>query len=123
MTPKQAKDAAARGGRYMDRHLPGWYREIDRHKLDMANDRQCILGQAAPIVYRLHPDYYIDQSRPYGSLREYWGLDYREEVEPGHRYTVDSLGFYSVDEEAYDLLTEAWLDEIERRLEADRAAH
>jgi len=42
---KRAKRAAKRGAKLLDKHYPGWHRQINDAALRMINYQDCILGQ------------------------------------------------------------------------------
>lgn len=42
-----AKDRVARGARWLDKHVPGWYRHIHLPQFDIADGAQCVWGQLA----------------------------------------------------------------------------
>jgi hypothetical protein len=47
-----AEARVARGARLLDEHQPGWRHRIDRDRLDMGSDYNCVVGQ----LYGHYPD-------------------------------------------------------------------
>lgn len=42
-----AKVRVARGAKWLEEHVPGWYRHIHLPKFDISNGHQCVWGQLA----------------------------------------------------------------------------
>lgn len=112
-TPQELQAAAARGAAWLDRVREGWwepgtYREVDRERiggieldeLDMGDPVACVAGQ----------------------LEGRWGMfcyEYQHVLAEavGGEDAVFVLGLDSTvgDDESYEILTEAWRNEILRR--------
>jgi len=45
LTLEQAREAAGRGGVWMDRYRPGWRRKVNPRRLNLKLRDSCILGQ------------------------------------------------------------------------------
>jgi hypothetical protein len=112
VSPEDARARAARGGAFLDGTDPGWHVRVRAETLALSDGQACVLGQ-------LHGDYRLGLFR----ARVFDGSSARFSfVSP-----VD-LGFHArqdLDEadEArdYAFLTRAWLEEIDRRMEQERA--
>lgn len=47
-TRKAEREAAAKGAALLDERMPGWHARIDLDRLDLADGKQCVLGQLFP---------------------------------------------------------------------------
>lgn len=99
MSPTQAElGAVARGAALLDDHEPGWYRRIDRDRLDIGSTARCIIGQ---VFYAVT------------------GIGYTAAV---HNLGIDRASEYGFDSQGgggYQRLRTAWLDEVDHRLLMD----
>jgi len=111
ITPAHARRRAARGAAYLDDADPGWHRRLDTGALALEDGERCVLGQ-------LH-----------GRFRAGLGRARLFNVGSAPRASLSPVayGFHCVrtgDADAerrdYDLLNEAWHDEVHRRQQQDR---
>lgn len=113
-TRQITKDAVGervrRGAEYLDERDPGWHRRIDPSTLDLGSGDRCVLGQ-------LHGEFRLGLGRS--------GMISLSSA-PRASLSPVAYGFTCVDgvpEEwqarDYDLLTQAWRDEIRARWAAD----
>lgn len=104
-----AQDAARKGARLLDGHIPDWFLQIRRQSLDLGCCTQCILGQ----LFR-----HFVQGRD--KLEEWDEIRSRIlQVPVTQRHLVNVLEEYGFDvwsENRYHDLTEAWLQEIQERI-------
>ena len=124
--------AVRRGARLLDRCRPGWWRRIRLRDLQVARTRNCVLGQAydlSPEGWRRHNDalariHSADPKPPSSAAPfHYDGYDRGLYMLGLTKGSAGSYGFalpeshiWSV--KAWDVLTEAWADEVRKRRKA-----
>ena len=92
----------SKGAKLLDQLNPDWYRKIDREALNMGTFDCCVLGQ----LYC-----------PFGSEAcEMIGLDYSEDEDRDYGFNTGRSSRLACSHEM-KLLTDAWLYEINQRLE------
>lgn len=92
-------ERAEAGAAYLDEHFDSWVLDIDREALDLNDCGRCVLGQ---------------------EFGNYWtGLD---RLGLTNNRVIEDLGFILPNEDdspdAWDLLTAAWVEVIDARLDA-----
>ncbi len=100
------KKNAAAGATLFDEKRPGWYRGINVAELDMIDDCKCIVGQSFPtyVLGLMELGLGIDEDKSYG-----FNLNPEE-------YNYDS----NQEEYEFEMLREAWIGEINRRIEFEK---
>jgi hypothetical protein len=121
----QVEERVQAGAAWLDKVRPGWLTEVDVGRLDLRQPDRCVLGQVfvADLADKL-----------FGIVRQSWG----ERCGAGY-WTVDGIaneafgfspglawlqehGFVDLGSGAgYEILTEAWADEIKRRFDSGEA--
>ena len=107
-------ERAKRGAELMDKLRPGWANRINVQILDMNSCSRCILGQ-------LYKDYFEGLKRTFGTE----GFNpFSSHLEENYGFLADyriTGGMSAKNTEYYELLAEAWKEEINKRLEAKPA--
>ncbi len=102
---------AMRGAEFLDRVMPGWYREVNLTKLRMQHCHDCVLGQ-------LVGDYAVRRRR----LGDDWIAAAYRTIE-GNGQWEHELGFsitdLPTDNHDWDALTSAWQREVRARQGAE----
>lgn len=111
------ESAASRGAKLLDRVKKSWHKEIDLDNLNLASERDCVLGQL------------FFEDGPFKRSGYELGLDHLTQIRTAkHRDDEDEMSAYygfstSTDlqtrervERDYPVLTQAWTKEIKRRL-------
>lgn len=110
ITPEKVRKRVERGAAYLDEVDPGWYRHVDSETLELADGRQCVLGQ-------LHGEFRLGLGRSQVLTMS---------SAPRANLSPVAYGFKCVegvpdDWQAYDyeLLTASWKEAVRRRQQAD----
>ncbi len=102
MTREEAKQRAAAGAAFLDKHDPDWWKSerIALPDLAMGNECACVLGQLYGIYYKAARILHLTFEDACG------------------------LGFHAPNDTAFDILTAAWRELIRaRRQHATHATH
>jgi hypothetical protein len=109
-----ARQRAARGAAYLDTIEPGWYRHIDLKRLELSDGAACVLGQR-------YGSFFLGLGRS--------GLLNLSSA-PVRSLSPVAYGFLCVQgvdarlqARDYTLLTQAWREEIRRRLGQEALKH
>lgn len=98
---EEVKSRVEKGADFLDEHYPEWYKEVDDFYLSMGSCSQCVLGQ-------IYGTYLM-------GLSVLPKMTTRLAMELGFELHKDYDGYIDTSEEYYDLLTEAWKEEIKQR--------
>ncbi|PSQ98506.1 MAG: hypothetical protein BRD48_07000 [Bacteroidetes bacterium QS_9_68_14] len=111
VSPERARRRAARGAAYLDDVDPGWHRRLDLGALALEDGAGCVLGQ-------LHGTF----RRGLGRARLFCpGSAPRASLSPvAHGFHCVHAGDEETEARDYELLDEAWQEEVRQRQEADR---
>ena len=86
MTDSIEQRAVARGAKFLDSILPGWYKRVNLNTLDMSDGTMCILGQAfgvrneKSLAKEMYPEEFNDAT---AQVQHAWPAVQKEEV---HRW-------------------------------------
>lgn len=113
MIPQIYRDMAANGASYMDTRRDDWFNVVDIDILDMSHPHLCILGQTIDSRVNTYSDGHSVQVSGFAVRME-------EMQEAGFSYAardkwVVDNGFDITEESSYvdwDILTEAWVEQI-----------
>lgn len=104
MTAQQARERVQNGAALLDVRVPGWANLIDVGTLDLGESCACVLGQLEGTFW--------------AGARRLWPLRFawiRHRAAVAHGFQVAD-GFMAEEERDYQLLQDAWVEEIANRL-------
>lgn len=114
------KLAVKKGAYWFDENHPGWAKNINTAKLDMANCERCVIGQAV-----MHMSYWAVIDEAEGSMYTQnamnWAIEHGFDADQGNIsiedwYSEDGCDLSPLAKSMYSGLETLWTDEVKKRL-------